>query len=266
MGIFKTHYKHDIIQKYSLAFGSLFNSIELVKLDNNGQEKERITVPLQYSAKDKFIQRNQQDPELLRVENVTLPRMGYELISMYYDSSRNLNNKQLLGILNNSNSNIKHAFFTPAPYIFQYNLYIKTKTLGETYQILEQILPAFKPDLMLTLKLFDDIDMLIDMPVSIGSPTIEDNYEGVFNEETREILCIIPFTVKAYLFGPIKDKQIIKQIIIHYHPITEKNVEPDNNKIEYAKTQSTVVSDTKPTNQIFETDEWYIETIYTSNI
>lgn len=266
MGVFRTHYKHDIIQKYTIAFGSLFNSIELIKLDSIGDEKERITVPIQYSAKDRFIQRNQQDPELLRVENVTLPRMGYELVSMYYDASRNLTTKQMMGIKNNLDSNTKHAFFTPAPYIFQYNLYIKTKTLSELYQIIEQILPAFKPDLMLTIKLFEDIDLHIDMPISIGTPSIEDNYQGVFNEETREVMCVIPFTVKAYLFGPIKNKEIIKQIIIHYHPITEIKVEPDTNKIEYSNTQSTVVSDTKPTSQIFEDDEWNIEIVYTSSV
>lgn len=261
MGVFKTHYNHGIINKYSIAFGTLFNSIELSKLDSNGNEKERIVVPLQYSAKEKFIQRLESDPNLLRVDNITLPRMGYELVSMSYDSSRNFNNKQLIGIQNNTNSNVKHAFFTPAPYIFQYNLYIKSKTLSELYQIIEQILPAFKPELKITLMLFEGIDMEIDMPISIGTPTIEDSYDGTFNEEQREIFCIIPFMVKAYLYGPIKDKEIIKKVIFHYHPITEIN-KPDIDKIEYSNTESTVVSETKPTSQIFESDEWNIEIIY----
>ena len=160
MGVFKSHYNHGIIPKYTLAFGTLFSSIQLVKLDSNGDEKERITVPIVQSAKEKFIQRNQQDPELLRVENITLPRMGYELVSFYYDSSRNITTKQLLGVVNNTNSNVKNAFFSPAPYILQYNLYIKTKTLTELYQIIEQILPAFKPDLTISVKLFPDIDII----------------------------------------------------------------------------------------------------------
>lgn len=266
MGVFKSHYNHGIIPKYTLAFGTLFSSIQLVKLDSNGDEKERITVPIAQSAKEKFIQRNQQDPELLRVENITLPRMGYELVSFYYDSSRNITTKQLLGVVNNTNSNVKNAFFSPAPYILQYNLYIKTKTLTELYQIIEQILPAFKPDLTISVKLFPDIDIILDMPVSISTPSIQDNYDGAFSEEQREIMCVIPFTVKAWLFGPIKDKEIIKKIIFHYHPITEINVEPDANKVEYAKVEMTVVSETKPTNQIFETDEWSIDVIYTSTV
>ena len=74
---------HEIFRKTIVAFGTLFNNIELRRQD------EVMKVPLAYGPKDKFLARLDQvpDPTNKRV-SITLPRIGFEITGITYDSSR----------------------------------------------------------------------------------------------------------------------------------------------------------------------------------
>ena len=65
---------HEIFRKTIVAFGTLFNNIELRRQD------EVMKVPLAYGPKDKFLARLDQvpDPTNKRVQ-ITLPRIGFEI-------------------------------------------------------------------------------------------------------------------------------------------------------------------------------------------
>ena len=79
-GIFGNHFYHRITRKIVVAFGSLFNEIQLVRYNKAGTtELERVLVPIVYAQKEKFYSRIKGDPNLLKSIQVTLPRMSFEI-------------------------------------------------------------------------------------------------------------------------------------------------------------------------------------------
>ena len=78
-----TYSYHEIFRKTIVAFGTLFNNIELRRQD------EVMKVPLAYGPKDKFLARLDQvpDPTNKRVQ-ITLPRIGFEIAGVNYDPTR----------------------------------------------------------------------------------------------------------------------------------------------------------------------------------
>lgn len=260
MSIFNTFYDHGILPKYTLAFGTLFKDMQLIRKNPDGSEFERYVVPISYSPKEKYIQRIKSDPDLLRKEGFTYPRMAFEMVSISYDSSRNLNNKQLMGLFNTTNGNTKTAMFSPSPFNMVFELYITTKTISEMLQIVEQILPAFRPDYNIAVKLFSNPVLTLDVPITLMSEMGQDSYEGDIDEQ-RTIMWTLQFLVKGYLFGPIKNAPIIKQVIFTEHSMSQKDAD-DIDLITLSTMTSTVVVAGKTLEEIYGTDNWSIETIF----
>ena len=74
-----------------VAFGTLFNNIQLSKKDNAGNVIQTLKVPLAYGPKQKWLTRLTEDPNLTKKVAVTLPRIGFEISGLSYDSTRKLN-------------------------------------------------------------------------------------------------------------------------------------------------------------------------------
>jgi len=74
-----------------VGFGTIFNQIQLAKKDNSGNVTQTMKVPLAYGPKQKWLSRLQEDPNLNKKVAVTLPRIGFEISGLEYDSSRKLN-------------------------------------------------------------------------------------------------------------------------------------------------------------------------------
>lgn len=79
-------------------------------------------------------------------------------------------------------------------------------------QILEQILPFFTPDFTVTVDLVPGMNQKYDMPIILNSATPDISYEGDMSD-TRMIIWNLEFTVKAFIFPPVKtnDLNIIRQ-------------------------------------------------------
>jgi hypothetical protein len=264
MSIFARFYDNEILKKYTTAFGTIFKDMEIMRKNTDNTEFERYVVPLSYAPKEKFIQRINSDPELLRQEGIMLPRMAFEMANLSYDPSRNLSNKRdiSLSILNDGNK--KTQLFYPAPYNMVFELYIATKTINDMLQIVEQILPAFRPDYNISVKLFSFNDQVtIDVPISLMSNIDrQDSYDGEIGDR-RSIIWTLQFLVKGYVFGPINTsgKGIIKQVDMSIHDMSQVGV-ADPNKIELGGFTLTVVVEGKTLEEILESDDWDIETIF----
>ena len=202
-----TYFYHQIIRKTVIAFGTLFNNIEL-RRDN-----EVMKVPLAYGPTDKFLARLEQnaDPTNKRVQ-ITLPRISFEMGAVEYDSSRKVAPTNKINIPTGGDTGHKQAFM-PVPYNLSFTLSVIAKTQDDSLQILEQILPFFQPHFNLTLKLVESIEEIRDIPITLNSINYGDIYEGNFSTR-RAIVYTLQFTVKSYLYGPVLDAQPIKQSIV----------------------------------------------------
>ena len=127
-----TYSYHEIFRKTIVAFGTLFNNIELRRSD------EVMKVPLAYGPKQKFLARLDQvpDPTNKRVQ-ITLPRISFEINGINYDSTRKVSPTQKIKIASTTDKN-KNVFM-PVPYNIGFELGIIAKNQEDGLQILEPV-------------------------------------------------------------------------------------------------------------------------------
>ena len=200
-----TYSYHEIFRRTVVAFGTLFNNIELRRTN------EVMKVPLAYGPKQKFLARLDQtpDPTNKRVQ-ITLPRISFEINGIQYDPTRKVSPTQKIKLAKDVDEN-KNVFM-PVPYNLSFELAIISKNQEDGMQILEQILPFFQPHYNLSVKLIPEIDDTRDVPVVLTNVDYEDSYEGDFASR-RAIIYTLQFTVKTYLYGPVTDAKIIKKVV-----------------------------------------------------
>lgn len=204
------HFYHQIFRKTVIAFGTLFNGITIVR-DGN----EIIKVPLAYGPTQKFLARLEQEPDLNKPVQISLPRMSFEFTGIQYDNSRKLAGTQAFAAaLKSDGKDIKKMYF-PVPYNMDFELSIMTLLNDDALQIVEQILPYFQPNFNLTIDLVESIGEKRDIPITLDSVSFEDNYDGDFSSR-RVLLYTLKFTAKTYLFGPVPEssKDIITRVSV----------------------------------------------------
>lgn len=206
--MFGNVFYHESIRKVIVAFGTIFNDITVVRRLANGTEKERIKVPLAFGPKEKFLVRLRQDPNLDKEIAITLPRIGFDIVSYNYDSSRKLPTVNQNRISNGTDAASRQ--YNPVPWNIGINLYVMTSFQDDGLQIIEQIMPFFKPEWTVTINSIPSLNLKDDIPIVIGDMSQEDVYEGNF-EERRAIIWTIPFTVKALMYGPVQTSGVIKE-------------------------------------------------------
>ena len=204
---------HETVRNVIVAFGTMFNNINIVRKDNNGTITQSMKVPLAYGPKQKWLTRLDQDPSLGSAVAITLPRLGFEIGSLSYDSTRKLNRVQKFKKVKSSSSNANKldTQFMPVPYNMDITLYAMAKNSDDALQIVEQILPFFQPDYTLTLNDMADMGIKRDVPIILNDVGYEDNYQGDF-ESRRAIIYTLGFTTKFYLYGPVTSSSVIKTV------------------------------------------------------
>jgi len=204
---------HETVRNVIVAFGTMFNNINIVRKDNNGTITQSMKVPLAYGPKQKWLTRLDADPSLGSAVAITLPRLGFEIGSLSYDPTRKLNRVQKFKKVKSSsaNANKLDTQFMPVPYNMDITLYAMAKNSDDALQIVEQILPFFQPDYTLTLNDMADMGIKRDVPIILNNVGYEDNYQGDF-ESRRAIIYTMGFTTKFYLYGPVTSSSVIKTV------------------------------------------------------
>ncbi len=204
---------HETVRNVIVAFGTMFNNIQIVRKDNSGVVTQTMKVPLAYGPKQKFLTRLDQDPSLSSATAITLPRLGFEIGALTYDSARKLNRVQKFKKVKSSSSDASKldTQYMPVPYNMDITLYAMAKNSDDALQIVEQILPFFQPDYTLTLNDMADMGIKRDVPIILNDVSYEDNYQGDF-ESRRAIIYTMAFTTKFYLYGPVTSTSVIKTV------------------------------------------------------
>ena len=250
------HFYNGTTRKYIALFGSLFNKMSITREDNIGAEIQRMVVPISYGPYQKFLAKIKQDADLNRPQAISLPRMSFEMLSMTYDGPRKTNS------LNKINAGDNSFIYSPAPYNIEFNLYVMTTYAEDGTQILEQILPFFQPEYTFSAYIIDEIEAM-DIPLVLSSVSAEDLYEADF-ESRRALMWTLSFTMKAWFFGPIRERKRIKFIDIRNYPQLTTDGDGSNILI-----QPGLTANNEPTSDINETisyeqidigDDWGIIT------
>jgi hypothetical protein len=194
------HFYNRTIRKVVVAFGSMFNDIEVVRFLKDGTPKERFKVPLTYGPKEKYLTRITSDPSLTKSIATVVPRISFNLDGMTYDASR----KQITTLKNFGISGGTFASqYVPVPYDFTFSMSLYVRNTEDGTQILEQILPFFTPDFTVTIDFISAMDQKYDMPVILNSVSSSIEYEGDMLN-TRLVLWDLEFTAKGYIWPAVR--------------------------------------------------------------
>ena len=215
-----TYFYHEITRKTVIAFGTLFNDIYVRHEDGAGNDISEMKVPVSYGPRQKFLARIQQQPELNKATQISLPRMSFEISSIQYDPTRKSGITQTFKA--KDGEQMKKVFM-PVPYNLGFELNILTKLQDDGLQILEQILPFFQPGFTLSVDLVKSIGEKRDIPMVLQSITQQDDYEGDFATR-RALIYTLQFTAKTFMFGPIADtpEGLIRKVQLDYYSDTNQ--------------------------------------------
>lgn len=251
MSLYSSFFYHQLTRKYVVAFGDLFNNIFVVRYDKNGVEAERERVPLTYAPKEKFFYRTEQDPNLDKQVLAKVPRIGFQLTEYSKAPERRTFGQRKIRMGASQLDPTKRNYaYNAEPYNLGFTLFVSAKSIDEMQQIMEQIVPFFKPTYNTTINIIPELGITLDVPVTLMTNTEDIDYDGDFSK-IREVTAEFQFNVKAFYFGPVKTSSIIRKVTVNLNQTTDV---PDETK--YAQIEVTPYSDTIPVDQITKDDDY----------
>lgn len=240
-------------RKYVALFGTYFNQLTIERTGPAGEDIQSMIVPITYAPVQKMLARIKQDPEFAKKSALQMPRMSFEMTGLSYDPERKT---PPVGRIRKStvadDISDQNFMYAGTPYIIEFSLYIMSKYTEDSAKILEQILPFFNPDFTSSVRLIDGIDPF-DVPLILNGVSIEDVYEGTF-EERQTHLSTLNFTMKGWFFGPERNKKVIKFVEV---AMTTGDDNGANTAFELTQTtQPGMTANNEPTTDINETIDY----------
>lgn len=244
----KNPFYFSTIRKYIILFGTLFNNIYISKTDKNGNTTSIQRVPITYGPKDKMLIRVAQDPGIDRPTAVyPLPMMSFEMTGFDYDGSRKLQTINRVANLDPDDKAKNKYQYMPVPYNIGFQLNILVKNAEDGNKIVEQILPYFTPDWTTSVHLIPEMNVTMDIPVILNRVNLDDVYEGDFKER-RSMVWTLDFTLKGYLYGPVKSTKVIKFANTEFFVVKDILGASANNPVaSYVQVQPGLTANGQPT-------------------
>lgn len=196
-------FQHDIIKKIISVFASVFDEIKFT----NGHG-EIVEVPLMYAPREKWLEDIKEKANMDQFAyDITFPRISFEMTGMNYAPERHTN--PVRRITDGSDT----WTYNRIAYDFQVSVYIAATRMNDGNRIVEQILPFFSPELNLTVKDMEDLNLETNIPIVFNSVAQTAEYEGSF-DDVRLLSWELQFTIKAFLYQDIKQTEVIKKTIV----------------------------------------------------
>ena len=205
------YFYNETIRNTIIAFGSLFNDIQIERRNAADVAVQTLKVPLAYGPKQKFLIRLEGDPNLDTKVAITLPRIGFEINGLDYAPERKLNRiMKKRKVQNTEDDKLKSMMtqYSPVPYNIGFELFVMARNSDDGIQIVEQILPFFQPEYTVSIREVPQMDTIRDVPIILNSISYEDTYEGDFTTR-RAIVYTFNFTAKTYVYGPVETSKPI---------------------------------------------------------
>lgn len=198
---------HQGIKKVISVFGSLFSDV-VIKTGEN----KIVKVPIHFSQKQKFIEvlTHNEDVRDMYV-GIALPALGFEITNFAYSPETMTNPMNVQHQIRNHDS--VDFMFTSLPYTIGIELFLATNTIDEAYQIIEQILPFFTPQLTVTMTDIELHNIKTNITFDFTALSQDIQYEGPFDEQ-RIILFNMSFSAHTKLHSNPRSIARIKDVII----------------------------------------------------
>ena len=182
-----------------------------------------------------LLELKQQDGDLNKSTQITLPRISFEMTGIDYSPRRKTSTTQTFKTRPVDSKASSRKVYMPVPYDVKFELSVMAKTNEDALQIVEQILPYFQLHFTMTVNLVKEIGEKRDIPVILDSINMQDDYEGNFDTR-RTMVYTMNFTAQTYLFGPVPQDSdgVIKRATIDY--MTGGDVRSPRREMRYSVT------------------------------
>ena len=203
----RTPFYNETIRRATVVFGTLFNNISIVNKKDDGTIVKQTKVPLAFTQKRKFLDRIRQEPSFSEGDKqqvaISLPRMSFDLIGMDYHSEIQTSIYQRQ--LHSANfDGSKNTTYSGIPYKLSFELNVYCDKHDEALQIIEQIIPYFRPDFMVSVKESMNSEIVWDMPITLESVSPQTEYQGQ-QEDRRVIVYTLTFSSIVRFYGAIPE-------------------------------------------------------------
>lgn len=204
---------------------SFFNDIHVHRLDDFGVLAKDILVPIKFGPTDKSFQ-FRAEKEFGANYYVSLPNITFALTNIQYDSERAMGVNEIRSFYDDKigldNLNEFWTDVQPTPYDLTFSMQVLTESMDDWCQIMENILPYFKPAVYLRVKEFSFLNIERDLQMTLANVATDFLMEQG-EEDKRYVNGSLDFTVKCVLYTPIKNAKIIKQIQSRYMAYDDNN-------------------------------------------
>jgi len=182
-----------------------------------------IKVPLIFGLVDKpqhtILEKMKQAEDPLYNYYMTMPRMGMNMMNVAFasDRAKSLNEERfwLDDALDLTDVNSLKTDFEPAPYDYSFTLNIRTESMEDLSQILQNILPYFTPKNYLRVREFNFLNVERDLPVALEGVNLDFQTE-LGEEQMRQVNATLDFRVEGWTYKPVAIGRLVQRIDTQY--------------------------------------------------
>lgn len=214
------YYYADTIRNIMIAFGNYFNELYVVRRNEFQEPVKIIRVPLKYGPRQKSHDfRTEQESG--NTYYITLPNMTYKIDGISYAGDRDSGIYETRAFYNDvlSEAGIEYEMeeqywsdMQPAPCNINISMEINCEKIDDLNQIIEQIMPRFRPEGWLAMKEFWWFNKRRSIKMKMNDPGIQIENDSMSEEDKRSVKGTLSFTIEAVMYKPIQNAQIIEKI------------------------------------------------------
>jgi hypothetical protein len=252
-----SYFYYATTRKLVSVFGAFFNDIYTARKLSDGTLANVIRVPLSYGPRSKFLTRILENPNGENESvSIKLPRMSFQITGISYDSTSKLNSINRRKFCVDGNENLRDSAYIGTPYILTFELNIFSRTQDDALQILEQIIPVFRPEYTVSIKDIEGPGTTSDVPFTLTDITLSDEFEGDFIP-ARPIIYTLTFTARTKYVGALVRQGIIERAMVNFRSPETKEFLGEK-VVEKVDEPKSFISDINP-------DDFY-EITFTDNV
>jgi hypothetical protein len=260
--MFNQTFNHGVIENYVLIFARLFRDIQIKRRDKEGNVVKTLDVPLVYGYKDQQLAQVIQDKDHNQQIMTTVPIMSFiwdGWLTNEFDS-RGLSPLKRIISQNSDDPNKILMHYQAVPYRMSFTLSLLVNKVKDGTQLLEQIIPFFAPDYVITVNLIPGFKHRDDVSIILEGINADHRISGDVNS-SNIMTWDLNFSMKVKFYGPVHKSGLIKDVFINYHmgeseePFGQTEITPG---LTESGEPTTSIENSIPIEQIRKEDKWGI--------
>ena len=211
------YYYYKSIRRYTLLMGTVVSGICIER------DGKFIEIPVRQSygnaySKLEYRNNDRRDNDDSKRYRAVYPAIGFRLVSMVYANDRQLNPNNIIYNSRIEDNYTTNTNLTPSPYDFRFQVDIKTKNTDDMYQILEQILPKFNPDHVVTIEDIPNTVLEVEQNIPIILEAVDGPFDSSFDDfsegNERLLTFNIDFVIRGFLYKNVKAVPVVTNTVI----------------------------------------------------